>query len=217
MMFTTCSHLYVLRSCLTAANRSTVLQSTWDLNLILPWLLLLFRAWSVFGKIGLCSIFELYLIILDHVRLHLHENARIHACVLNIWSWHSWGRYWSTCPHLCSSQSSSTAVNRLSALCDVYVGPTYDLRKTHLFRDCVLCDSCMIAFAWRCLKNTCMCRTFAIMPLQYVQWHGIFFWQLQSRGTSGWDSCYSSLPVGVHRNWLIASRRLLCNLSLLMT
>ena len=86
----TCSHLYVLWSWLTAANRCTVLQSTWDLNEILAWLLLLSRAWSVFGKIVLCSRFDLYLILLNHVWLHLHENVRRHTHALNIWSWISW-------------------------------------------------------------------------------------------------------------------------------
>ncbi len=70
--FSTSSHVPVLGSWLSAANRCIVLQVTGDPPH-------LSRAWYVFGKVVPCSRIYLYLIILNHDWLHFHENVRRHV------------------------------------------------------------------------------------------------------------------------------------------
>jgi hypothetical protein len=98
--FSTSSHVYVLRSWLTAANRCIVLQFRWDPpNLS--------RAWYVFGEVVPCCRIYLYLIVLNHDWLHFHKNVRRHARAL----WSVWSRTCWVNLELIVLISTPTAVN----------------------------------------------------------------------------------------------------------
>jgi len=87
--FSTSSHVHVLRSWLTAANRCIVLQFKWDPP-HLP------RAWYVLGKIVPCCQIYLYLVVLNHDWLHFHENVNRHVralyCVSSRTCWVNLGK-----------------------------------------------------------------------------------------------------------------------------